>query len=362
MSFVSADLQKEYRRKAGAQVQDEPASKLDVDVQRLLKLICDRQTMKNVVAELGLDMAKVPLGRLTELQIQRGYAAILDIAEALARDAADSELAELSSHFYSIIPHSWPHQSRLEVINTNEALHQKLLLLQTLEEIRLGNDILDQSEHAQSKDQDPRNMLDTHYETIGCDIQPLAKSSPEVALIERYVQQTNNEVKEWRLQTIAVDTVYRLGLKTAQDAVECDNRQLLWHASRLSNFTGILSRGLTIAPPQAPQSGFRLGKGIYFTNALVKAASYCGAVSAKSKQCILLCEVSLGVQQKKLQDDPCHRNESIDAYDSVWGVGRRIPDPSQWTRLDNGTVVPAGPIMLSTESSSAFEHDEFVVS
>ena len=30
------------------------------------------------------------------------------------------------------------------------------------------------------------------------------------------------------------------------------NRMLLWHGSRTSNFAGILSQGLRIAPPEAP--------------------------------------------------------------------------------------------------------------
>jgi hypothetical protein len=30
------------------------------------------------------------------------------------------------------------------------------------------------------------------------------------------------------------------------------NRQLLWHGSRLTNWMGILSQGLRIAPPEAP--------------------------------------------------------------------------------------------------------------
>jgi len=30
------------------------------------------------------------------------------------------------------------------------------------------------------------------------------------------------------------------------------NRQLLWHGSRRTNYAGILSQGLRIAPPEAP--------------------------------------------------------------------------------------------------------------
>lgn len=33
------------------------------------------------------------------------------------------------------------------------------------------------------------------------------------------------------------------------------NRRLLWHGSRTTNFAGILSQGLRIAPPEAPVVG-----------------------------------------------------------------------------------------------------------
>jgi poly [ADP-ribose] polymerase len=36
---------------------------------------------------------------------------------------------------------------------------------------------------------------------------------------------------------------------------------MLWHGSRLSNFVGILSQGLRIAPPEAPKTGYMFGKG-----------------------------------------------------------------------------------------------------
>ena len=39
------------------------------------------------------------------------------------------------------------------------------------------------------------------------------------------------------------------------------NRRLLWHGSRTTNFAGILSQGLRIAPPEAPVvSGCPLGR------------------------------------------------------------------------------------------------------
>ena len=38
-------------------------------------------------------------------------------------------------------------------------------------------------------------------------------------------------------------------------------RQLLWHGSRLTNWVGILSQGLRIAPPEAPVTGYMVGHG-----------------------------------------------------------------------------------------------------
>lgn len=34
------------------------------------------------------------------------------------------------------------------------------------------------------------------------------------------------------------------------------NNMLLWHGSRVTNYAGILSHGLRIAPPEAPVTGY----------------------------------------------------------------------------------------------------------
>ena len=40
------------------------------------------------------------------------------------------------------------------------------------------------------------------------------------------------------------------------------NRMLLWHGSRISNWAGILSQGLRIAPPEAPVTGYMVSTGV----------------------------------------------------------------------------------------------------
>ena len=116
---------------------------------------------------------------------------------------------------------------------------------------------------------------------------------------------------------------------------ELPRRMLLWHGSRMSNFVGILSQGLRVAPPEAPPTGddppkthlmhalrgcmlcgdaclcgrgacgrlsgrlrcgagYMFGKGIYFADLVSKSAQYCFATPQQNTGLLLLCEVSIG--------------------------------------------------------------------
>ncbi len=70
------------------------------------------------------------------------------------------------------------------------------------------------------------------------------------------------------------------------------NNMLLWHGSRLSNFVGILSQGLRIAPPEAPVSGYLFGKGIYLADMAEKSINYCRSHGSDTAL-ILLIEVNI---------------------------------------------------------------------
>ena len=69
---------------------------------------------------------------------------------------------------------------------------------------------------------------------------------------------------------------------------------LLWHGSRLTNYVGILSQGLRIAPPEAPVTGYMFGKGVYFADMVSKSAQYCFTTRENNTGLMLLCDVALG--------------------------------------------------------------------
>ncbi|KAJ0086923.1 hypothetical protein Patl1_07160 [Pistacia atlantica] len=71
-------------------------------------------------------------------------------------------------------------------------------------------------------------------------------------------------------------------------------RMLLWHGSWLTNFVGILSQGLRIAHPEAPATGYMVGKGIYFADLVSKSAQYCYIDKKNPVGLMLFSEVALG--------------------------------------------------------------------
>ena len=73
-----------------------------------------------------------------------------------------------------------------------------------------------------------------------------------------------------------------------------NNKKLLWHGSRFSNFVGILSQGMRIAPPEAPSTGYLFGKGVYFADLIGKSTPYCRPELSDNIATFVLCEVALG--------------------------------------------------------------------
>jgi hypothetical protein len=78
---------------------------------------------------------------------------------------------------------------------------------------------------------------------------------------------------------------------------------ILWHGSRITNFVGIISQGLRIAPPEAPVTGYMFGKGVYFADMVSKSANYCFTSRENNTGLMLLCEVALGNMNPKYYAD-----------------------------------------------------------
>ncbi|KYQ94403.1 poly(ADP-ribosyl)transferase [Tieghemostelium lacteum] len=326
---------------------------LDDRVQDLLKLIFDVKMMKQTLIDAQFDIKKSPLGKLSKKQILKGYE-VLKRIEAVLDGKSKENLTDLSSAFYTQIPHVSEVVMRPPPVISNAVmLKQKLSLLESLGDIEIATTLIKESE------QDESNILDAYYKKLKAHIDPLDTSSEEFKLIEKYIKNTHQGT------TPTIVNIFRLEREGEKQRFEpskasIGNRKLLWHGSRLTNFVGIISTGLRIAPPEAPVSGYRFGKGIYFADIMSLSSAYC-RVSGTSDFCMLLGDVSLGKTADLYKDTYMEKPQP--GSHSTLALGRIEPDPKDFHDHPDGFVIPYGKIIDSpykNQQVSCKEH-QYVV-
>lgn len=138
-----------------------------------------------------------------------------------------------------------------------------------------------------------------------------------------------------------------------------DNRKLLWHGSRTTNYAGILSQGLRIAPPEAPVTGYMFGKGIYFADMVSKSANYCSTTKSNNTGLMLLCDVALGNMYERTEADYIEKLPA--GYHSTKGLGKTAPDPAGDRQLD-GVTVPCGKgVKAAGVGSTSLLYNEYII-
>uniref|UniRef100_A0A8C1NAS1 Poly [ADP-ribose] polymerase n=1 Tax=Cyprinus carpio TaxID=7962 RepID=A0A8C1NAS1_CYPCA len=303
-------------------------------VQSLLELICDLKAMEECVLEMKFDTKKAPLGKLTTEQIRAGYASLKRIEECLKKKRSNKELVEACNQFYTRIPHDFGLRTP-PVIRTEEELKEKITLLETLSDIQIAVKMV------QSSVQNDEHPLDRQYRSLQCRLQPLDSNSNEYKVIEKYLQSTHAPTHtDYTMTILDIFAVEKEGEKD-NFCSEMENKMLLWHGSRLSNWVGILSQGLRVAPPEAPVTGYMFGKGVYFADMSSKSANYCFASQKNNQGLLLLSEVALG-NSNELLDADYNADQLPSGKHSTRGLGQTAPDPNNYVALD-GVTIPMGP-------------------
>ncbi len=59
--------------------QQSTSSKLDRPIQSLIQLIFDVEKMKNIMVEFDIDLAKMPLGKLSENQLRKAFGVLNEL-------------------------------------------------------------------------------------------------------------------------------------------------------------------------------------------------------------------------------------------------------------------------------------------
>lgn len=147
------------------------------------------------------------------------------------------------------------------------------------------------------------------------------------------------------------------------------DRRLLWHGSRATNYGGILSQGLRIAPPEAPVSGYMFGKGVYFADISSKSANYCRSDISDRVGILLLCDVELGDPMLELTSADYEAAEKVKKQDKLATLGMGKTIPAGWKDAEclqsdlDGVMMPdcTTPPKANDRTTGYLQYNEYIV-
>ncbi|KAH3756566.1 hypothetical protein Pelo_11594 [Pelomyxa schiedti] len=338
-----------------------PESSLEPRVFRLVQLLFDADRMESTMQGLGVDTSKMPLGKLTKRHILSGYQVLKEIEIILASNIPNKEgrFLETSNRFYTLIPHSFPSGQVPPLINNTRLLIQKMSMLEALADIEIASSLLRDDSTTSSN----LNPVDLQFRKLKTSIEALEQGTPEFELLQKYVNNTTSKSSDF---TLSIENAFRVSRMGEDERYAFhrtrQNRMLLWHGSRLTNYAGILSQGLRIAPPEAPITGYMFGKGIYFGDMASKSAEYCKATPENPFGILLLCEVSLGNSLVLTRAKYIEPSElQLSGHHSTKALGAREPDPAVKHLTEDSVIVPLGSEVPTGAVDPELPNNEYIV-
>ncbi|KAL7722060.1 Poly [ADP-ribose] polymerase [Entamoeba marina] len=311
----------EEERKPSTEAKLSVESKLDSQVEKLMKMIFDKDMFASSLKEMGLDLNKMPLGKIQKSQLLEAYSVLKQFDNIFTDDYDEAKMKTqvktLTNKYYTLVPHYF--KGEIKLLTSTEDIKAEIDLLDTLMNVAGAMSVI------------KTDATFENYQSLNTKVQSLGKDSEPYKLVEKFISQTTHPeiFREFKKLVDGEEEKYK-------KHIEDPNRQFLFHGSRLANFVGILSNGLKIAPPEAPSI-------------------------------LLVCEVALGkmweTKVKKMDDgkkSTCYLTSAVPGSNSTFAIGMSRPDPKESVTTADGVKVPLGHMLTRVEDSTN-THDEFIV-
>ena len=335
-------------------------SDLDVKTKELIEVLFSKDMRDEALSTFNLDLKRLPLGVPSQQQIEVGISVLNEIEDKINGGGSrrSSSFDELSSKFYTAIPHSFGRQ-RPPVIKTTASLQQRYDMCNILMDMYSTNETIRKLEEEEAKVDVKKvpSPVDSHYKSLNADLSVMKKNTDEFQKIQKYFDNTKGShssaklIDAWKVDRHGEDDRFK-------KFNEVDNRKLLWHGTNIAVVAPILTSGLRIMP----HSGGRVGAGIYLASMQEKSAQYTSGYGSKFA-CMFLCEAPLGKSHKITSDG--HHASSLktapNGYDSVHAIGMTAPKSWGSISLDGNDVNVPDSNAIQTDAKSSFWHDEYLV-
>ena len=344
---------------------------LNQDVMDLISLIYNKKMINDNLHEIGYDSQKMPLGKLSPVTLTTGLNILKEIESELKKKSPNHEnLKKYSSEFYTQIPHNFGFQKMSNfIIDTLEKVKEKIDMISVLSDMKITLKILESVGKEKSEEEyenEEEKQIHDYYKQLKCDIRSISPSEEIYSILNKYLTAKMDKKDSDgfgsyysyrnRLSLVKAFELKRHG-EEEKFKKELGNKKLLWHGSRITNFVGILSQGLRIAPPEAPSSGYLYGKGVYFADMAQKSSMYCYPVN--NIALILLGEVALGEEDQRTSCDFNLPNTKKFGTDSVHALGRLESDGGVF--INGDVFVPNGDSKINEKNQLCNDYAEYIV-
>lgn len=321
---------------------------LDDDVAYLIHIISDVNIFNNVLVQFEIDTKKMPLGKISEKQIETAR----NILTKLSLNLDDDEVVfNLSSKYYQYIPYACGRRTP-PLIKNQDMICKLIEMLDELKNIAVAGSVVTNIGKSDV------HQLDNIYSSLEVGISKMPTTNKMWEIINTYIMSTIGKTHNFKIE---LKQIYELDKNNSKFANDIDNHMLLWHGSRISNFCSILKRGLILNPENLGVviTGKMFGYGVYFANCITKSLQYCDGNSSNNLCALLLCQVALGKQLEKIEAASHLSPQDMikNKTHSTWGKG--CMTPSSYITVDN-VKIPQGK-MIEGNSKSVLWYDEFIV-
>ncbi|KAJ5708530.1 hypothetical protein N7488_008331 [Penicillium malachiteum] len=343
---------------------------LEKPLQELVSFIFDTNNFQSAMEAMSYDSEKLPLGKLSDGTLKKGFALLKEIATHLSIPVHDRDwqasVERLSNQYFTTIPHNFG-RKRPPVLLSDKQIKKEVDLLEALTDMDLANEIMKDSKLTSVHE------LDLQFQGLGLkEMSPLEHNSTEFEELANYLTNSRGATHSINYTIIDIFRMERQGeedrfMSSPYSGLEKGDRRLLWHGSRSTNFGGILSQGLRIAPPEAPVNGYMFGKGVYLADTSTKSANYCCSYSSGNKGLLLLCDVELGDPMMEVYRGDYHANEKARALNKIATLGQGRTIPAGWKDASvlqpnlQGVKMPDMTAGQKNDPNAVLQYNEYIV-
>lgn len=326
-------------------------SKLEKKVNELIKVLYDINSIDEQMKEIGYDSSKMPLGRLSKENLNEGMT-ILKTIENVINKKEKGNLANLSSQFYTIIPHNFGFYNMAYFkISSLEEVKEKIDLLESLKDINVISKVIKEEKEKDTK----INSLDTYYANLHCTIKAIDNEDPTYSILNQYLIASTTLPSSPKLTLLEV---FELSKENDVKSTS-NNNMLLWYGTRSANYVSLITEGFRLPSAESPATAFNFGKGIYFSDMSLKYAN--PKCFQHGIGFLMLCEVELGNVEERYTGDYELPNTMKEGNNSIKACGMNVPDKKDdYVDKEKGYTIPIGKPTKS-DKKSFFGFNQYIV-